>query len=111
MRKMVLCSSALLILALHSAGFANPVEQGKTCHYTVGVMRQESKSYYTADIIKQEKKNYYTAGVIKQESKSYYAAESAATRSENEKPATDETQQDKEAERREPNCEGGVCRI
>ena len=98
MRKMVLCSSALLILALHSAGFANPVEQGKACHYTVGVIKQESKSYYTADIIKQERK-------------SYYAAESAATRPENEKPAADETQQDKEAERREPNCEGGVCRI
>lgn len=83
MRKMVLCSSALLVLAFYGAGFAGPVEQGGAYHYTTGVIGQESKNYYTAD----------------------------ATTSENKKPATDETQQDKEAERREPNCEGGVCRI
>lgn len=80
---MVLCSSALLVLAFYGAGFAGPVEQGGAYHYTTDVIGQESEKYYTAD----------------------------ATTSENKKPATDETQQNKEAERREPNCEGGVCRI
>lgn len=83
MRKMVLCSSALLVLAFYGVGFAGPVEQGGVYPYTAGVIGQESEKYYTTD----------------------------ATTSENKKPATDETQQDKEAERREPNCEGGVCRI
>lgn len=83
MRKMVLCSSALLVLAFYGVGFAGPLEQGGAYPYTAGVIGQEGKNYYTADAIT----------------------------SENKKPATDETQQNKEAERREPNCEGGVCRI
>lgn len=80
---MVLCSSVLLVLAFYGVGFAGPLEQGGPYPYTADVIGQESKNYYTAD----------------------------ATTSENKKPATDETQQNKEAERREPNCEGGVCRI
>ena len=80
---MVLCSSVLLVLAFYGVGFAGPLEQGGPYPYTAGVIGQESKNNYTAD----------------------------ATTSENKKPATDETQQNKEAERREPNCEGGVCRI
>ena len=103
---MVLCSSALLVLAFYGAGFAGLLEQGGAYPYTRGKAIWYQQHYGP---VEQGGAYPYTAGVIGQESKNYYTVD--ATTSENKKPATDETQQNKEAERREPNCEGGVCRI